>query len=141
LLFGDDQEAVEHPQPWARMSAGKHENRLVGVGEQHLLVFTLGPGVQADNGTLTRLNLIDHARAIRQEPDTDAIADRGDIALCLPLFEPPPQLAKHKTLPGLHAEEAGLGLDDQTLHGGLGTHSAFFFVSDCISLCRPEPKP
>ena len=42
-----DEKAVEHPQFWGGMGAGKHEHGLIGVGQQHLLVHTLRARVEA----------------------------------------------------------------------------------------------
>jgi hypothetical protein len=108
------------------MRAGKDEYGLVGIGQQDLLVFALRPGIQADQGAYPILHLLDRTGAIGLYRDLHAVTDGGNVPEGTALFQPPAQLANNKARPGLHCEETGLGLDDET------TVRSFYMCSSII---------
>ena len=97
------------------MRARKDEDSLTRICQQHLLIITLGPRVQPDDGTLPFFNLFDRSASIRRHRDPDFIANRRDITGCLALFQLAAQLTNDETQPGLDCKETRLGFDDQTL--------------------------
>ena len=99
---------------WCRLCAGEDEQRLVGVGEQDLLVDALRPRVKPDDGALAFFDLLDRAGAVGQHRDAHAVAQGGDIALGPASLELAAQLANDQALSGLDGKETGLGLDDQS---------------------------
>ena len=95
------------------MCAGKDEDGLIRVCQQHLLIITLGPRVEPDDGALPSFDLFDRPASIRQKRDPDSIADRGDITRRLALFQFAAQLTNDGTQPGFHGKKTGLGFNDQ----------------------------
>ena len=71
------------------MSASENEDRLVGIGEQDLLVFTLGPRIKPDDGLLPFIDILDHPGAIPQYRNVNPVADGHQIPRASSLFQPP----------------------------------------------------
>ncbi len=136
LPFGYDQVAIQHAQVGGRFGTGEYEQRLIGVCEQDLLIDTLRPWVEPDDGALAFFDLLDDAGPVGEQRDTDAVAQGGDIAGGAAPLELAAQLANDKALSGLHCKETGLGLDDQYLVQGqrhAGPPSRF----QCLSRQHP----
>jgi hypothetical protein len=97
------------------MRAGKDEDSLIGICQQHLLIIPLRPWVQPDDGARSFLDLLDHSAPIRQDRDLDSVANGRDITLCFALFEFAAQLTNDRALAGFNREETRLGFDNQTV--------------------------
>lgn len=97
------------------MCAGEDEHGLIGIRQQHLLILTLRPRVEPDDGPLPSFDIFDHPASIWQHRNVDAVTNSGDIACGASLLELAAQLTNSKALPGLYCKETGLGFDNQTL--------------------------
>src|SRR5215207_2137691 len=97
------------------MRARKDEDCLICICQQHLLIITLRPWVQPDDGALPFFDLFDYSAAIRQNCDAYIIPNGRDVACGSPHFQFAAQLTNDKALPSFHCEETRLGFDDQTL--------------------------
>ena len=109
------------------MRARKHKNCLIGIRQQDLLILTLGPRVEPDDGLLPFFDLFYHPTSILQDSDPNLIPKSGDVAGGASLFQLAAQLTNNnvrvestpvrdgKALPGFNSKETRLGFDDQTL--------------------------
>ena len=97
------------------MRARKDEDGLIGICQQNLLILTLGPRVEPDDGLFSFFYLLDCPAAICSHRDLNLIPKSRDITHCPALFQLAAQLTNDKTLPGIHGKETGLGFDDETL--------------------------
>ena len=99
LFLADHQETIQHAQVRFGIGAGKHQQHLVRVGQNHLLVIALGGRVEADQGALARFNLLDHRRgSVRLERNLHPVADRQDISAEGHALEPAAQVAGKRSL-------------------------------------------
>src|SRR6185503_1668393 len=97
------------------MCARKDEDRLIRIGQQDLLILTLGPRVKPDDGLLPLFDLFYRSASICPHRDPNLISKCRNVTHCPASFQLAAQLANNKALPGLHCKETRLGFDDQSL--------------------------
>jgi hypothetical protein len=117
LPLGADQKAVEHAHAWGRVSAGEDEDYLIGVGDDHLLIFALRKRGEAGDDPLAGLDQLDGAAPTFGRTGQNPVADDCQIALPAALFQAPTQSADQRSLLGFNRKETRLGVGDQTREG------------------------
>jgi hypothetical protein len=88
------------------MGAGKDENGLICVGQQHLSVHAAGPWIEADDGARAILDCFDDTRSIRLNLDLNAIAEGHQVTLGLAALQLAAQAADECALLRGNREEA-----------------------------------
>ena len=86
LIFGDDQKAVQHPHIGVRVSAGKGEDDLIGIGNDDLFIFAPLRWRQSRELILSFLDLFDHGCIIILDRDLDPVPHSDQISGFDPLF-------------------------------------------------------
>ena len=97
------------------MRARKHEDCLIGICQQNLLVLALGSRVKPNDGPLPLFDLFYCPAAICPHRDPDSISKSGDVTHCPAAFQLATQLTNNKALTRFHSKETRLGFDDQSL--------------------------
>ena len=86
--------------------AGEDKHRLVGVGENDLLVHALGSWVQPDQGAPPWFDGFDASCPIWLAGNLHPVADRGNITYMFALLQAAAQVTGQQAVFGLHGEKA-----------------------------------
>jgi len=101
----------------AGFCACKNNHHLVRVCQEDLTVLPFDPCPYAGKFSSTLADRIDHPSSILIERDADPIANSGNIAFHIPLFQPAPQPADELTCFGFHGQKPSLSTDYKSFQG------------------------
>ncbi len=85
------QQPVEHAGIERGILAGEDEDRLIGVGDDHLLLFPHRRPPRED--PIPRLHLLDDSGSILEFPNPNVVAKGDQVCVLAFLFQPPTELS------------------------------------------------